>query len=75
MKTITIKNAPNLSKDHFDSPLELMIELQEVIVGTEITLTKEQEEEILRLSEEAEKDGFKGMSEEAFWKSIDQRHV
>ncbi len=67
MKTITIGNAPSLTKDHYEDEMELKIELQVAQNTSDIELTEEQERDLKERLSEAEKDGFKGMSEKEFW--------
>lgn len=72
MRTITIGNAPSLTKDHYENEIELKIELHSMHKAREVEITDKEKQLVQERLAEAEKDGFKGMSQEEFWAKIDQ---
>lgn len=75
MRTITIGNAPSLTKDHYDSEIELQIQLESAQSVNGIHLTEEEDKMLEKRAEEAEKPDFKGLTVEELKASIVRKNA
>lgn len=75
MRTITIGNAPSLTKDHYENEMELKIELQVAQNANDIDLTDEEKAMLKEASEEAAKPDFKGLTTEELKASIQRNYA